>query len=60
MYGLGGGVWTADPERAMRIARQVRTGFFTAIPSSAILVRSPVGAGDGIVGAELVGRGRWQ
>ena len=25
-YGLGGAVWTADPERGMDIARQVRTG----------------------------------
>lgn len=25
-YGLGGGVWSKDPERAMRIARQLRAG----------------------------------
>jgi acyl-CoA reductase-like NAD-dependent aldehyde dehydrogenase len=25
-YGLSGGVWTADPQRGLRIARQVRTG----------------------------------
>jgi acyl-CoA reductase-like NAD-dependent aldehyde dehydrogenase len=25
-YGLGGSVWTADPDRARRIARRVRTG----------------------------------
>jgi len=28
-YGLGGGVWTADPKRGIEIARQVRTGFFS-------------------------------
>jgi aldehyde dehydrogenase (NAD+) len=27
-YGLAGSVWTADPERGMDIARQVRTGTF--------------------------------
>jgi aldehyde dehydrogenase (NAD+) len=27
-YGLAGSVWTADPERGMAIARQVRTGTF--------------------------------
>ena len=26
MYGLAGGVWSADPERAMRVARRMRTG----------------------------------
>jgi acyl-CoA reductase-like NAD-dependent aldehyde dehydrogenase len=25
-YGLGGSVWTADPERARRVARRIRTG----------------------------------
>jgi acyl-CoA reductase-like NAD-dependent aldehyde dehydrogenase len=25
-YGLSGGVWAADPERAKRVARQIRTG----------------------------------
>jgi aldehyde dehydrogenase (NAD+) len=25
-YGLSGGVWTGDPERGLRVARQVRTG----------------------------------
>ena len=25
-YGLSGGVWSADPERALRVARRVRTG----------------------------------
>jgi acyl-CoA reductase-like NAD-dependent aldehyde dehydrogenase len=28
-YGLGGGVWTADPKRGIEIARQVRTGTFS-------------------------------
>jgi aldehyde dehydrogenase (NAD+) len=26
IYGLAGGVWSADPERAMRVARRMRTG----------------------------------
>ncbi len=26
VYGLGGGVWSADPERAKRVARRMRTG----------------------------------
>jgi acyl-CoA reductase-like NAD-dependent aldehyde dehydrogenase len=26
MYGLGGGVWSGDPERAQRVARRLRTG----------------------------------
>jgi acyl-CoA reductase-like NAD-dependent aldehyde dehydrogenase len=28
-YGLGGGVWTAEPKRGIEIARQVRTGTFS-------------------------------
>ncbi|MEV5176883.1 aldehyde dehydrogenase [Streptomyces flaveolus] len=28
-YGLGGGVWTADEDRALEIARRVRTGTFS-------------------------------
>jgi aldehyde dehydrogenase (NAD+) len=26
IYGLGGGVWSADPERARRVARRIRSG----------------------------------
>jgi aldehyde dehydrogenase (NAD+) len=26
VYGLGGGVWSGDPDRAMRVARRLRTG----------------------------------
>ncbi|MCW2616470.1 MAG: Aldehyde Dehydrogenase [Frankiales bacterium] len=26
VYGLGGGVWSGDPERALRVARRLRTG----------------------------------
>ena len=26
VYGLAGGVWSADPERAKRVARRLRTG----------------------------------
>ncbi|HEX7668535.1 MAG TPA: aldehyde dehydrogenase family protein, partial [Polyangiaceae bacterium] len=26
VYGLGGGVWSGDPERAKRVARRIRTG----------------------------------
>jgi len=26
IYGLGGGVWSGDPERAKRVARRIRTG----------------------------------
>jgi acyl-CoA reductase-like NAD-dependent aldehyde dehydrogenase len=25
-YGLSGGVWSGDPERALRVARKLRTG----------------------------------
>jgi acyl-CoA reductase-like NAD-dependent aldehyde dehydrogenase len=28
-YGLGGGVWTADQEHGIQIARQIRTGTFS-------------------------------
>ncbi|MFF8908158.1 aldehyde dehydrogenase [Streptomyces olivaceoviridis] len=28
-YGLGGGVWTADEDRALEIARRIRTGTFS-------------------------------
>ena len=26
IYGLGGGVWSGDPEHAKRVARRIRTG----------------------------------
>ena len=26
VYGLAGGVWSADPDKAKRVARQIRTG----------------------------------
>jgi acyl-CoA reductase-like NAD-dependent aldehyde dehydrogenase len=26
VYGLAGGVWSGDPERAQRVARRIRTG----------------------------------
>ncbi len=26
IYGLAGGVWSGDPERAQRVARRIRTG----------------------------------
>jgi aldehyde dehydrogenase (NAD+) len=26
IYGLSGAVWSADPERALRVARRIRTG----------------------------------
>jgi acyl-CoA reductase-like NAD-dependent aldehyde dehydrogenase len=26
IYGLAGGVWSSDPERAKRVARRMRTG----------------------------------
>jgi acyl-CoA reductase-like NAD-dependent aldehyde dehydrogenase len=28
-YGLSGGVWSADPERALAVARRLRTGTVT-------------------------------
>jgi acyl-CoA reductase-like NAD-dependent aldehyde dehydrogenase len=28
-YGLGGGVWTADPEHGVAVGRRVRTGTFS-------------------------------
>lgn len=33
-YGLGGGVWSTDPGRALAVARRVRTGTFTVNGSS--------------------------
>jgi len=50
-YGLGGGVWTADEERALRIARQVRTGFF-------MVNAAPVGFDGPFGGYKASGIGR--
>ena len=51
VYGLGGGVWSADPEQAMRIARQVRTGFF-------MVNAAPVGFDGPFGGYKASGIGR--
>ena len=50
-YGLGGGVWTSDPERGMRIARRIRTGFF-------MINAAPVGFDGPFGGYKASGVGR--
>ena len=50
-YGLSGGVWSADEERAMSIARQMRTGQ-VSINGGAFNVSAPFG------GYKLSGNGR--
>lgn len=42
VFGLAGGVWSADPERAMRVARRVRTGQVD-INGAAFNPRAPFG-----------------
>ena len=50
-YGLSGGVWSGDEERAMRVARQMRTGQ-VSINGGAFNVSAPFG------GYKLSGNGR--
>jgi acyl-CoA reductase-like NAD-dependent aldehyde dehydrogenase len=51
VYGLAGGVWSADPERAKRVARRLRTGQVD-INGAAFNVLAPFG------GYKQSGRGR--
>jgi acyl-CoA reductase-like NAD-dependent aldehyde dehydrogenase len=41
-YGLAGGVWSADPDRALRVARRLRTGQ-VEINGGAFNPRAPFG-----------------
>ncbi|MDQ0380449.1 aldehyde dehydrogenase [Amycolatopsis thermophila] len=41
-YGLAGGVWTADPEHGLEVARRIRTGTFT-VNGAPRDMRSPFG-----------------
>ena len=50
-YGLGGGVWTTDPERGLDLARRVRTGFF-------MVNAAPVGFDGPFGGYKASGIGR--
>ncbi|MFD3926276.1 aldehyde dehydrogenase [Streptomyces sp. NPDC058614] len=50
-YGLGGGVWSTDPERALALARRVRTGFF-------MVNAAPVGFDGPFGGYKASGIGR--
>ena len=50
-YGLSGGVWSGDEERAMRVARKMRTGQ-VSINGGAFNVSAPFG------GYKLSGNGR--
>lgn len=50
-YGLGGGVWTTDPERGLALARRVRTGFF-------MVNAAPVGFDGPFGGYKASGIGR--
>lgn len=47
-YGLSGGVWSADPERAERVARELRTGH-VVINGASLSVDAPFG-GRGLSG----------
>ncbi|MFE9764592.1 aldehyde dehydrogenase [Streptomyces sp. NPDC005808] len=51
VYGLGGGVWTTDPERGLALARRVRTGFF-------MVNAAPVGFDGPFGGYKASGIGR--
>ena len=51
IYGLGGGVWSGDPERALRVARRLRTGQVD-INGGRFNVRAPFG------GYKMSGLGR--
>jgi acyl-CoA reductase-like NAD-dependent aldehyde dehydrogenase len=50
-YGLSGGVWSADPERAMAVARRVRTGTVT-------INGAPIGFDGPFGGFKASGAGR--
>jgi acyl-CoA reductase-like NAD-dependent aldehyde dehydrogenase len=50
-YGLGGGVWTADTERGIALARRIRTGFF-------MVNAAPVGFDGPFGGYKASGIGR--
>ncbi len=51
IFGLSGAVWSADPERAKRVARQIRTGQ-VSVNGGAFNVNAPFG------GYKMSGNGR--
>ena len=42
-YGLSGSLWTKDLERALRVAREVRTGVMSVNTNSSVYVEAPFG-----------------
>lgn len=53
-YGLSGSLWTSDAARAMRVARQIRTGALSVNASSSVHLELPFGGyGQSGIGREL-------
>ena len=42
-YGLSGSLWTANLERALRVAREVRTGVLSVNTNSSVYIEAPFG-----------------
>ena len=42
-YGLSGSLWTKDLERALRVAREVRSGVLSVNTNSSVFVEAPFG-----------------